>query len=227
MATKVSEIYCLNEVIKNDPKMSKLPEYIFNSISFKYLKLAIGFCKTVISSEASPFINNIDVAIEPTEGDYEFIGDGIENVFLLNPPPPLNSKFYVGFEVDGEFVETKDFTFNDLTDEITTTDIPELNQRVLIVSYTDGEFVGVLDYTMQGIMAEAMLIPYLEEKQNKANLLNQLVHSNAWRIFSQNDHLRGMNFVVRDQRNYVSRMLVDYSYANTGNRMAGLVGKQV
>lgn len=227
MPTKLSDIYCLNEVIKNDIRLSKVPKYLFNSISFKYLKIGIGFAQTIISAEYNDFIKQVSVNVAPTEEDYEFIGNGVDNEFLLNPAPPLNSEIYVGFEVDGEYVEQKNFTFDSVLNVVTTTNIPLLNQKVLIVAFTDGEFVGDLDYSLQTIMAESMNIGYLEEKQNTSKLLDTLVHSNTWRVFSQNDQLRGVNFVAKDKRNTVESLLKDYSYSHTGNSMLGLIGKQV
>lgn len=227
MPTKLSDIYCLNETIKNDIRLSKVPKYLFNSMSFKYLKIGIGFAQTIISAEYNDFIKQVGVAIEPTEKDYEFIGNGVDNEFLLNPAPPLNSEIYVGFEVDGEYVEQKNFTFDSVLNVVTTANIPLLNQKVIVIAFTDGEFVGDLDYSLQTIMAEAMNIGYLEEKQNDSRKLDMLVHSNAWRVFSQNDQLRGVNYVLINQRRYVENLLKDYSYSHTGNAMTGLIGKKV
>ena len=226
MATKFSEIYCLNSVIKNDPKIAKLPDYLYNSICFKYLKLGIGYCKTIVSIESNNYIQNINIEQEPVELEYDFVGDGVQTEFLLDLVPPLQCKFYVGFKSlqDDIYTEIKDFEFDENTNVLTTVAIAEENQEVLIVAYTDGEFVSELDYSLQTILAEAMNIPFLEQNQNNRNLLNLIVHSNAWRLFSQNDHLRGVNYVLKDQKNYVRRLLIDYSFANTGERMIGLVG---
>jgi len=227
LSTKLSDVFCLNEMTKNDVRLSKVPKYLFNSISFKYLKIGIGFAQTIISAEYNNFIKDVGVAKEPEEKDYEFVGNGVDNVFLLDPIPPENSEIYVGFEVDGDYVEQKNFTFDDILNTVTTTTAPLDGQKVLIVAFTDGEFVGDLDYSLQTIMSESMNIAYLEEKQNTSRVLDMLVQSNAWRTFSQNDHLRGVNFVSKDQRSYVENLLKDYSYSHTNNSMMGLIGKKV
>lgn len=228
MATQFSEIYCLNEVIKNDPKMDRLPSYLYNSICFKYLKLGLGFCTSIVSSETSNYILKLIDITEPIETEYEFIGNGIDSQFLLSPPPTVDSKFYVGVKKVSEdiYTETTDFTFDSLTNVLEINTVPQLNSSVKVVTFTIGQFNQTLDYTLQLISTEAMTIPFLEENQNNRNLLSLIVHSNAWRLFSQNDHLRGINFVVKSQREYVSRLLVDYSYSNTGEKMVGLIGKK-
>ena len=100
-----------------------------------------------------------------------------------------------------------------------------MDKQIKIVAYTIGQFNQDLDYDLRMICAEAMNIPFLEENQNNRDILQQLVYSNSWRIFSQNDHLRGVNFVVRDQRDYVDTLIVNYSFSNTKERMLGLIGK--
>ena len=225
MTTSFSEIYCLNELIKQDKKLSKLPDYMLNFINFKYLKYGLGFCRSQVSEETDNFIQKLTDIVEPIEVEYEFVSDGIETVFSLTPPPPINSQFYAGVKgIDGIYREVFNYTIDTIANTATFSEPHTANDEILIVAFTIGQFNQDLDYSLQVICAESMNIAFLEENQNNRDLLQQMVHSNAWRIFSQNDHLRGVNFVVRDQRDYVSRLLVDYSFTHTAERMIGLVG---
>ena len=126
---------------------------------------------------------------------------------------------------DGIYTEVNNYTVDAVNYTVDFDEPFLLDKQIKIVAYTIGQFNQDLDYDLRMICAEAMNIPFLEENQNNRDILQQLVYSNSWKIFSQNDHLRGVNFVVRDQRDYVDTLIVNYSFSNTKERMLGLIGK--
>lgn len=224
MATNFSEIYCLSNLLKNDSRLSKLPSYLYNSLCWSYLQVGLGFCSSVISSETENYIQKLIDLTEPIEMSYEFIADGIETVFLLTPPPQINSEIYVALKSGDEYTEVFNYVFDNALGTVTFDTIPEEDVEILIVTFTDGYFTETLEYALKLICAEAMDIAFLEEHQNDRKLLNMYVYSNNFKIHSAADHTRANNFVVRDQRAYVEKLLVDYSYSNTGQKMTGLLG---
>lgn len=226
MATSFSEIYCLNNLIKKDNRYSKATDYEINFIQFNYLKIGLGYLYTMVSNDSSSFISILKDIVEPVEIEYYYVSDGVETQYSLSPPPPTDFNIYVGIlGEDGEYIETKDYTVDTINYIVTFNQPIPLDKKIKIVAYTIGQFNQDLAYDLKMICAESMNIPFLEENQNNRDLLQQLVHSNSWRIFSQNDHLRGVNFVVKDQREYVNSLIINYSYSNTKERMLGLVGK--
>ena len=226
MATSFSEIYCLNKTIKKDSKYNKASDYMINFVMFNYLKMGLGFLYTMVSNDSSSFIDKLKDLTEPTEIEYNFISDGTSTQYQLTPPPPTDFNIYAGvLGEDGIYTEVTNYTVDTVNYKVDFDEPFLLDKQIKIVAYTIGQFNQDLDYDLRMICAEAMNIPFLEENQNNRDILQQLVYSNSWRIFSQNDHLRGVNFVVRDQRDYVDTLIVNYSFSNTKERMLGLIGK--
>lgn len=94
MATPFRDIYCLNKLIKNDPRLKKLSEEQFSMLSYGYLKFAISYFMYDCRKDLTKYI-------PPTCQMYTFTGDGKEAEFLLSPSPYRGSEYLVWSTVDG------------------------------------------------------------------------------------------------------------------------------
>ena len=166
---------------------------MINFVMFNYLKMGLGFLYTMVSNDSSSFIDKLKDLTEPTEIEYNFISDGTSTQYQLTPPPPTDFNIYAGvLGEDGIYTEVTNYTVDTVNYTVDFDEPFLLDKQIKIVAYTIGQFNQDLDYDLRMICAEAMNIPFLEENQNNRDILQQLVYSNSWRIFSQNDHLRGV-----------------------------------
>lgn len=210
--TDFNEIYCLNLVMKNDPRLAEIPLNIYYSLCWKYLQVAISR----FEYESIPDITD---NVPFLEVDYEYECDGTDSEFQLGTTefaetPNFNITLLLG---DNKKIIT-DYVYNAETNSIKINEVPEASSTLQIAQYQIGHFNVELGYREKEILAQAMLIPYLEENQNRESLLNQFVYGGSVKIHSQAEHLKTITSALKEQRNMVNNLIIDYTYrANTEN----------
>lgn len=208
--TDFNEIYCLNLVMKNDPRLAKIPINIYYSLCWKYLQIAISR----FQYESIPDITD---NVPFLETDYEYECNGVDTEFQLNEVNFAETpNFNIILTIGDNKTTISDYTYNSETNIITLSEAPISGATLQISEYQIGHFNVELTYREKEILAQAMLIPYLEENQNRESLLNQFVYGGSVKIHSQAEHLKTITSALKEQRTMVNNLIIDYTYrANT------------
>ena len=211
--TDFNEIYCLNLVMKNDPRLAKIPLNMYYSLCWKYLQIAISR----FQYESIPDITDNTPFYEI---DYEYECDGVDTEFQLNVDEKMTApNFVINITLgDGEPEKVVNFEYSAVNNSIILEEAPVGGATLHIYEYQIGRFNVELGYREKEILAQGMLIPYLEENQNRESLLNQFVYGGSVKIHSQAEHLKTIETALKEQIKLVRDLIVDYSYrANLEN----------
>lgn len=214
MATSFEEIYCLNAVIKKDQRLYSKPTYMIYSLNWKYLQLAISMfqydCRKDLY-DLVPF----------SLTDYSFVGDGINNIFQLNPAPTYttNPEFYITKQIDCSTkpIVITDYIWDNINNTITISDIPEVDAIITINSYEVGQFNQDLDYDEKRILAEAMNIFYFEEYMTNAKILNFATYGGSIKMHSQAEQLKTVTAAYETTKREVEGDISKYTYKTSCN----------
>ena len=214
--TDFNEIYCLNLVMKNDPRLAKIPLNMYYSLCWKYLQVAISR----FQYESIPDITD---NVPYMEVDYEYECNGIDSEFQLNENENILTPNFVVTLILGEDIKQVDkYTYNAETNSISLECVPVSGSQLKIAEYQIGHFNQELTYREKEILAQAMLIPYLEENQNRESLLNQFVYGGSVKIHSQAEHLKTIASALKEQVRMVNNLIIDYTYRANVENYTGL-----
>jgi hypothetical protein len=100
----------------------------------------------------------------------------------------------------------------------------DYNDDIYIGAYVVGSFTVDLTINEKRILAEAMTIPYLENKINHSAQLDQMVFGTNLGIHSQANHNKTLLSIKQDQYSKINRMISDYSYRSDPDDLENLVG---
>lgn len=217
--TSYQQVYDMNRLIKNDPRLANLDACELNSIRFGYLKFAISYfmydCRKDLSERTDPVSNA-----------FEFEGDGQETEFLLTPAPPLATECVVYFVQDGEYVKVDEFNYNPELYTLSFETPPPPGVGIIVKAFTVGAFNDDLDIRELNILAEGMNVPYIEEAKNDENAMKYIVSGNSLRFFSQANHINALNESVNNQKYHmVDSLISEYSYKGSEDEYRGLAGR--
>lgn len=223
MSTSFLEIYKQAEIIKNDNRIAQKPTYKIYELYYSYLKYAISYfmydCYKDITNQI-PF----------TDFEFFYLANGVDNQFsLITSPPPNNSNFYVGYRSDNisnyTEVSSNNYTFDSAANVLTiTSSILPQDTEVLVAWYVIGNFIDNLNYAEISILSNGMIVPYLQEQENKNSLLNQIVYGGSTKIYSQAEHISAVHKVSETQYDKVKQMIYDYTYKANSQDYKGLSG---
>lgn len=217
--TSYQQVYDMNRLIKNDPRLANLDACELNSIRFGYLKFAISYFMYDCRKD---LLDRID----PVSNTFEFEGDGQETEFLLTPAPPLATECVVYFVQDGEYVKVDEFNYNPELYTLSFETPPPPGVGIIVKSFTVGAFNEDLDIRELNILAEGMNVPYIEEAKNDENAMKYIVSGNSLRFFSQANHLNALNESVNNQKYHmVDSLISEYSYKGSEDEYKGLAGR--
>ena len=213
MATSFDTIYGLNSAITTNSRIQNLSTNLYYYNLFQYLCYAIaGFRKYCY--------NDLDLRTDFSQEIYEFTGDGATGEFTLSPDPPTGASFYVA--VDD--VETTGYTYDTDTKVLTITSVPALSSDVYIAGYVIGTFTETLNIDEQRILAEGMIIPFLESNIYMTKQLNQMIYGTPIGLHSQANHNKVNLSIKETAYNRLERMMIDYAFTNDSDDLADLVG---
>lgn len=222
MATSFEEIYCLNSVIKFDKRLNNKPKYALYDLYWKYLQYAISMfyydCKKDLY-DLNPF----------SLTEYEFVGDGENNIFNLNPAP-LTSSFdiYVQLDCSEEKRQIVDYEWDEKSNTITFKSYtPAINESIFIYSYNIGSFTADLDYNEKTILAKAMNIPYYEEQVANSKTLVFSTYGGSVKMHSQAEHLKTTIEAFEKCKREVEGDINAYSYRVAPLGLKGLGARTV
>lgn len=221
MATPFTDIYCLNTVIKNDSRLVNKPQNALYKLYYEYLKFAISYFRNDCNK-------NLDNHTGFVQSEYSFVGDGVDDEFLLSPAPTSYDNFYIETDNNGLISTDYTYSFDENTNLLTITPVPPLNADVYVSAYGIGSFVDDLNMTEKVILAEGMNVPWQEEQLNKQSLLNHIIYGGGTKMYSQGEHIKQVKDVSQNQYfKLVKGMINEYSYKENLQAMYGLGGDLV
>lgn len=221
METSFDKIYCMNQIIRSDNRMSSLTTSDFYLIMWKYLQYSIANfeydCKK-IKDNYVPYSQTI----------YNFVCNGIDNVFLLTPSPAQTDLlFYICYRTadNAPYVEISNYTYNSTNYTIETSSVLPDNAQLMITAYEIGKFNAVLSLDEMRILSEGMMIPWIEEQINEINLTRFAIYGGSAKMHSQAEHLKNLNDRLTNQYNLILRLINHYSYRTSETNLQGLGGR--
>lgn len=225
--TTFDDIYCQSYVIKQDSRLQKLNRYEYYSLCWRYLKFAISlFQYDCLREPATNPLTKVQDYEPFYEKDYTYIGNGIDTEYALPTPPKEDYQLYVAVKniEDETYTEVFAYTYDPSNETVTFAEPPAGNSSVRIIAFSAGTFHSYLDDREIAILAEGMIIPYLEEQRNNRSLLNQVVYGGSVKMHSQAEHLKIVNQSTSEQYNVVDGLIKEYSYKSNHECYKGLSG---
>lgn len=219
MATSFEEIYCLNAVIKNDQRLYNKPAYSIYALNWKYLQMAIAMFQYDCRKN---LYDNVPFSLT----EYSFTGDGVNNIFKLEPAPKFTNSidFNVSKQIDCNTpsVQITDYIWDDVNETITLPNIPEIGSVISINTYEVGQFNEDLDYDEKKILAEAMNIFYYEEYMTNTKVLNFATYGGSIKMHSQAEQEKVVLDAFRTAKREVEGDIVRYTYKTAPHLLYGL-----
>lgn len=227
MATSFEEIYCLNSVIKTDSRLANKPDYEIYALNWKYLQLSIP---ELMRNKC--LINRIADYVPFSLVEYNFTGNGADNIFELTPAPTFDStpSFYISKQiVCGEpSIQITDYMYDSENNTIILkSDTPEVGSKISIKVFEIGHFNKDLTLEEKRILATAMVVPYLEEQRDQQKLLNFAVYGGSIKMHSQAEHIKVLDSAIDSQLQLVDRYITDYTFGRAPLGYPGLGGRTV
>lgn len=209
--TGFEEIYELSTIIMEDEKVKQAPIYKKYLILYKFLQFAIGHFNTRCFKDLK--------TIRPFEyKEYNILGDGIETEYQLSEElSPDDMDIYVEIETEsgsGVFIPMNptDFSFDKVTSTITFVNPINNKFRCNIYTYVIGYFYDDLDVEEKIILAKEMGIPFLESQLKKESLTNQMIYGTGAKMYSQAEHMKQINNILKNERYEIEGLINAYTY---------------
>lgn len=209
--TGFEEIYELSTIIMEDEKVKQAPIYKKYLILYKFLQFAIGHFNTRCFKDLK--------TIRPFEyKEYNILGDGIEAEYQLSETlSPDDINIYVEIETEmgsGVFVPMRptDYRFDKSISTITFTNPINNKFACNIYTYAIGYFYDDLDIEEKTILAKEMGIPFLESQLKKESLTNQMIYGTGAKMYSQAEHMKQLNSILKNERYEVEGLINAYTY---------------
>lgn len=209
--TGFEEIYELSTIIMEDEKVKQAPIYKKYLILYKFLQFAIGHFNTRCFKDLK--------TIRPFEyKEYNILGDGIEAEYQLSDTlSPDDINIYVEIETEmgsGVFVPMRptDYRFDKSISTITFTNPINNKFACNIYTYAIGYFYDDLDIEEKTILAKEMGIPFLESQLKKESLTNQMIYGTGAKMYSQAEHMKQLNSILKNERYEVEGLINAYTY---------------
>lgn len=209
--TGFEEIYELSTIIMEDEKVKQAPIYKKYLILYKFLQFAIGHFNTRCFKDLK--------TIRPYEyKKYNILGDGIETEYKLDEElSPEDMNIYVEIETElesGVFtpMNSAEFNFDKVTSTITFIKPINKNFQCNIYTYVIGYFYDDLDIEEKTILAKEMGIPFLESQLKKESLTNQMIYGTGAKMYSQAEHMKQINSILKNERYEIEGLINAYTY---------------
>lgn len=220
MGTSFDEIYCMNQLIRSDVRFSEISINDFYLLMWKYLQFSISDFKY-------DCLKNLTNYTPYSQTIYNFICNGIDNSFHLDPAPTQEDiKFYIYSQIGENIpVDIDVYTYDNINQIITLNSIPEDGTELTIISYDIGSFNEELDLDEKRILAYGMNIPWLQEQINELNLVRFTVYGGSMKMHSQAEHINRLDNQIKSEVNYINNLINLYSYKTQHNNFDKLGGR--
>jgi len=212
--TSFSTIYESNAVIRNTPSFGNFDEYNLSKIMFGYLKHAVSYF-------IYDCVQDLTDRTDPVFDEYLVTGDGTEKVFTLPTIP--SSIENIDIWINSAIVT--DYVYNSLDKTITFETAPAIGATIKAQFYSCGHFHADLDDREIQVLAEGMIVPYLERFKNDENVMKYFVSGSSLKFYSQAKHIDSANTNVSSQYlSIVQGLISEYTYKRNYGDYSALVG---
>lgn len=217
--TDYTEIYCRFDLLHEDTNQN-LPLIYKLKLYEKYLHMAISYfykdCNKDLNKRQDMYTY-----------EYNFITDGIEKEFQLDPLPPENTLIYIAYKEtkDSDFIEVDEFSYDADTGIITLPVIPKCNLDFYICTYVNGYFEDDLEEIEKDILAYGMLTSFNMKQLEKQTLLTHSVYSSSSKTFSKAEHINAVRNVYKNNMDTLKAMINEYTYKYDKNNLWNLTGR--
>ncbi len=209
--TKFEEIYELATMIMEDEKIKQAPLYKKYLILYKFLQISIGHFNARCFKDLK--------TIQPyVYKEFNFAGDGMETEYMLSENAfTVDTKIYIEVETEkgsgifSELPET-DYSFKYNSSEVIFKQAINHSFRCHIVVYRVGYFFDDLDIEEKLILARGMVIPFIESQLQKESVMNHMVYGTGAKMYSQAEHLKQLNTILKDTKYEVEGRINAYTY---------------
>lgn len=209
--TKFEEIYELATMIMEDEKIKQAPLYKKYLILYKFLQISIGHFNARCFKDLK--------TIQPyVYKEFNFAGDGMETEYMLSENAfTVDTKIYIEVETEkgsgifSELPET-DYSFKYSSSEVIFKQAINHSFRCHIVVYRVGYFFDDLDIEEKLILARGMVIPFIESQLQKESVMNHMVYGTGAKMYSQAEHLKQLNTILKDTKYEVEGRINAYTY---------------
>lgn len=212
--TKFEEIYELATMIMEDEKIKQAPLYKKYLILYKFLQLSIGHFNARCFKDLK--------TIQPyVYKEFSFEGDGMETDYTLSEGSfTVDTKIYVEVETEkdsgifSELSETE-YSFKYNSAEVDFNTAINKGFRCHIVVYRIGYFFDTLDIEEKIILARGMVVPFIESQLQKESVMNHMVYGTGAKMYSQAEHLKQLNTILKDTKYEVEGRINAYTYESS------------
>lgn len=212
--TGFEEIYELSTIVMEDEKIKQAPVYQKYLILYKFLQFGIGHFNTRCFKDLK--------TIRPFEyKEYNLSGDGIETEYQLSEGSSSEeTNIYVEIETEsgsGVFIPMSpmDYSFDKVISTITFKNPINNGFNCNIYTYVIGYFYDDLDLEEKTILAKEMGIPFIESQLKKESLMNQMIYGTGAKMYSQAEHLKQLNNILKNERYEVEGLINAYTYESS------------
>jgi hypothetical protein len=212
--TKFEEIYELATMIMEDEKIKQAPLYKKYLILYKFLQLSIGHFNARCFKDLK--------TIQPyVYKEFNFTGDGMETEYILSESAfTVDTQIYIEVETEkgsGVFAELPetDYSFKYNSAEVTFNKAINNGFSCHIVVYRIGYFFDDLDIEEKIILARGMVVPFIESQLQKESVMNHMVYGTGAKMYSQAEHLKQLNTILKDTKYEVEGIINAYTYESS------------
>jgi hypothetical protein len=212
--TKFEEIYELATMIMEDEKIKQAPLYKKYLILYRFLQLSIGHFNARCFKDLK--------TIQPyVYKEFSFEGDGMETEYALGESSfTIDTKVYVEVETDKgsgiykELPNTEyDFKYN--SGEVDFSTPINKDFKCNIITYRVGFFYDDLNIEEKTILARGMVVPFIEAQMQKESLMNHMVYGTGAKMYSQAEHLKQLNTILKNTKYEVEGRINAYTYESS------------
>ena len=221
--TRFEEIYELADIIIESEEIRQAPLYKKYLFLYKFLQFSIAEFNTRCFRDLT--------TIEPfSYKTYNIVGDGLETEFAVSDSISSMS-VYIERETAKNsmaFVPVfySDYSINEMNGSVVFADAPKDGVRLNIYVYQTGYFYDDLDFEEKSILANGMVIAFYQNQLNRSTLLNQQVYGVGAKMYSQAEHLKQLNTILKDTKYEVEGRINAYTYENDPELSLNKINKQ-
>lgn len=212
--TKFEEIYELATMIMEDEKIKQAPLYKKYLILYKFLQISIGHFNARCFKDLK--------TIQPyVYKEFYFTGDGMETEYMLSENAfTVDTKIYIEMETEkdsGIFAELPEtnYSFKYNSAEVDFNNAINNGFKCHIVVYRIGFFYDDLDIEEKIILARGMVVPFIESQLQKESIMNHMVYGTGAKMYSQAEHLKQLNTILKDTKYEVEGRINAYTYESS------------
>lgn len=208
--TRFEEIYELASTIIESEEIRQAPLYKKFDILYKFLQFSIAEFNTRCFRDLT--------TIEPfSYKAYNIVGDGLETEFSISSSLSSMS-LYIEEETakqSGIFTPMSEngYRVNELNGSVVFANPPKDGYRIHVYTYTIGYFYDDLDIEEKSILANGMVVAFYQNQLNRSTLLNQQVYGVGAKMYSQAEHIKRVQALIKETRYEWTAAINAYTYS--------------